>query len=1173
MKLPSKLSLKTQMVLTALFSSGLALALAIALVMFYQWRTGRAHRLEELQLAAELTGTNSAAAEIFDDGAGGAKVLESLRVHREIQSAVLYRADGTVLATYPQSRVADSQERIVSPERQMVRWSRSELMLYTPVVADRRRIGGLTLKENLSDLNGETRRANILALALFAGTLLLIAALLMRVQRAVTAPIEALGRAARQIADEKNYCVRAEPSGPPELRQLGSDFNHMVEEIEIRDRALQKTQDWLEKRVAQRMEAFAQEAMERRKTEQRLRKSEELFRALSEAAPVGIVYQDQLKVIRHCNAAFLKMFGFTASDIEGQSVEKLLSVPQELQDAAGGSDEFTGRALNRSVRRKKKDGELIDVEVFRAPLYLDGEIQGKLAVYLDISRRVAAELEIRKREELFRTLSAAAPIGIFRSDAQGAWVFVNQRWSEMTGRSPQSALNFGWLEAVHPQDRDGIEKLWRAGVEMGMPINDETRLLAGDREATWVSWQSRPLYDPEGGLTGFVGVIEDISKRRSIEQRLTEAKLMAEQANTAKSQFLANVSHEIRTPMNGILGMTQLALETPLSPEQREYLTAVKSCAESLLEIIDEVLDFSKIEHGRMELEQIRFSPLDCAEQALQPVVFRAQQKGIQLEWDIQGDIPEYGIGDPTRLRQVLINLLSNAVKFTEEGSVRLSLECASRDEKQAQVRFAVSDTGVGIAEDSHKLIFEPFRQSDSSVTREYGGTGLGLSISSGLVRLMGTTITVESERGKGSEFSFELTLPIATTEEPEEKRKLQVLPRSRVLLVASSESVRRLVSWLLGRWGLELDDAGSCEKAMELLERGAGPGSPYVVAIVDQALQSGSGYEVVKQIRKLYGDKVAVLMLSGTPSLAGDVRSDYYNVFRILGKPVRRQALWESLSAILQPEGTDSKPRPLERSAARAQPRNILVVEDNAINQKLAARLLEKSGHKVSIANNGAEACELAEGTRFDLIFMDLQMPVMGGIETTKKIREGELKTGRHVPIVAMTAHAASQDEERCIAAGMDGFLTKPIERESVLQMIERMTSNRQTNEKTREAGVAQAMRSSWDVPELLQRVDGDAAFMREIVTLFRDDCGRTLSEMQSAQEQNDFPSISRLAHRLKGMARNVVLVDVGEAAAAVEVAAGQREAELPGALVRLGQALDDAMREVDTILAEVKT
>ena len=564
------------------------------------------------------------------------------------------------------------------------------------------------------------------------------------------------------------------PLEGPELGQLGSAFDHMLEIIESRDQELRDARDLLEARVGERTMALEQEIAERQRAQLHLQESEELFRALNEAAPVGIVSGTNDGIIRLSNPAFRKMFGYTQEELAGESLSDLVLTPAMREGWIPVNQLLqSGRAVHYAVKRRRKDGREIDVEVFGAPLKLEGRVQGFLAIYVDISERVGAEKTIRESEELFRLLSSAAPIGIFRADREGRWVYVNQRWSEMSGRAAETALGYGWLEAVHPEDREATERLWKTAAEMGMELQDETRFLTPDGNTNWVYWGSRALHGPDGSLIGYVGVIEDITKRRSAEQRLLEAKQAAESANEAKSQFLANMSHEIRTPMNGILGMTELALETPLNGQQREYLEMVKGCAESLLEIIEDILDFSKIETGKTELEQVSFSILDCVENALQPVTMRAQEKGLELEWSVRGDVPETVQGDPTRLRQVLINLLGNAVKFTDAGEVSLGIECLKRSEEEAEIRFEVRDTGVGIPAEYYSKIFDAFQQCDTSVTRQHGGTGLGLSISARIVRMMGGEIQVESRAGEGSCFFFTIKLKTAESAEKTMRKRI----------------------------------------------------------------------------------------------------------------------------------------------------------------------------------------------------------------------------------------------------------------------------------------------------------------------------------------------------------------------------------------------------------------
>jgi PAS domain S-box-containing protein len=826
------------------------------------------------------------------------------------------------------------------------------------------------------------------------------------------------------------------------------------------------------------------------------------------------------------------------------------------------------------LKRRRKDGKEIDVDAFGAPLQLGGERKGFLAIYVDISERMEAEKAIRESEELFRTLSSAAPIGIFRADREGRWVYVNQRWSEMTGRAAETALGYGWLEAVHPKDREATERLWKTAAEMEMELQDETRFLTPDGNINWVYWGSRALHGPDGSLIGYVGVIEDISKRRAAEQRLLEAKQSAESANEAKSQFLANMSHEIRTPMNGILGMTELALETPLSIQQREYLEMVKGCAESLLEIIEDILDFSKIENGKAELDHVPFSILECVENALQPVTMRAQQKGLELEWSVRGDLPERVRGDPIRLRQILINLLGNAVKFTEAGEVSLGLECLKRSEEEAEIRFEVRDTGVGIPAEHHSKIFDAFQQCDTSVTRQFGGTGLGLSISARIVRMMGGEIQVESAAGKGSRFFFTVKLKMAESAERADEEE-EKLPRVKVLVVEERKSSQELLVWLMSRWGLEVEVAESVEEARASLARQKEEHEPYRVVLINPNLHGADGYDVAREIRaNAPRETTAILMMSSAASILEDARAAECGVFRRLRKPLRRRVLWESLRAALTQEKPETPPFIQPQANAAGGHFRILLVEDNAVNQKLAMRLLEKMGHQVALANNGAEACEALCTARYDIVLMDLQMPVMGGLEATCKIRERELLSGQHVPIVAMTAHAAEQDEKRCLEAGMDGYLTKPIRREVLRKEIDRaVTQNGPAENCGEPAPHSELSEAEWNVRELLERLEGDQDFLRELLQIFRADSATSLMKVREALALKDLAEVSRAAHTLKGMLKNLSMNAAAEVAAALETAArnGAR-AEAETLLERLDRSLAGIMPEVETHLAEVR-
>ncbi len=1159
--------------LLTMVSSSIGLVFVLFMGLVYYEHFAREHKVEELQSAADLIGTNSTAALVFGDNVEGARVLQALRTRKHIRRGVLFLTDGSVFAEYKRADYRSRDTVEAAEKGEGISWASDCLRLVGPIRLEGREIGKLYLEAGLNDLREERWHTSILAIPVLGATLLLVYFLTLIQQRSIVEPIRQLSSVAARVAEEKNYAIRGPSLQGPELGQLGGAFDHMLEVIESRDQALREARDQLEARVRERTLNLELEIAERQHTQFLLKESEELFRALNEAAPVGIAAEADDRIVLS-NPAFREMFGYAEEELTGKSLNDLVLTPAMLESGVSMSKLVrSGRVVHRTVKRKRKGGKEIDVEVFGAPLNLEGRGQGFLAIYVDISKRVEAEKSIRESEELFRLLSSAAPIGIFRADPEGRWVYVNQRWSEMTGRAAESALGYGWLEAVHPEERKQTERLWKTATEMGIELQDETRFLTPEGNTNWVYWGSRALHGPDGSLIGFVGVIEDITKRRSSEQRLLEAKQAAESANEAKSQFLANMSHEIRTPMNGILGMTELTLETPLSGQQREYLEMVRSCAESLLEIIEDVLDFSKIETGKAELESVPFAILDCVENALQPVTVRAQQKGVELGWLVNGELPEMVQGDPTRLRQILINLLGNAVKFTEEGEVSLGVECLNRGEEKVEIRFEVRDTGMGIPAESHSVIFEAFQQSDASVTRQFGGTGLGLSISAKLVRMMGGEIELESTEGKGSRFYFTIKLKTVTDGERGNGEQSK-LPRVKILVVEERKEDWELLVWLMTRWGLDVEVAGGVEEARDLLARQKEKNQPYRVVLLDENLRGADGYEVARGIRVAAPcETTAILMMSSAPTMLEDPRAVGCGIFRQLGKPLRRRALWESLHAALMPgemETRKSTEQEIQVAGRRCQ---ILLVEDNIVNQKLGVRLLEKMGHQVEVANNGEEACEVLHAARFDLVLMDLQMPVMGGLEATRKIRESEEQSGGHVPILAMTAHAAAQDEKRCLEAGMDGYVTKPIRREVLRKEIDRVTAPCASAEaRGGSPGRSACSEKEWNIKELLERLEGDQDFLKELLQIFRDDSKANLLKAREALSRGDLVELSRAGHTLKGMLRNLSMNEAAGTAGALETAArlgarGQAEEHLE----QLEQSLAGIMPEVEAHLAEV--
>jgi PAS domain S-box-containing protein len=715
----------------------------------------------------------------------------------------------------------------------------------------------------------------------------------------------------------------------------------------------------------------------------------------------------------------------------------------------------TGWWRGETEFRNFRTGQAIDTDssVFIVRHPETGEPLCEATITRDITERKRQEEELRRtRSQLLEQLQEMdhlykmAPVGLELLDRDLRVLRINERLAANSGIPVHDQIGRTLWETVPqmaPQVALTVERVFASGEPLlDLPTHGVVPADPTNPRDWLVSFYPVKSSD---GVTRYVGgVIQDITGMKKVEAELRQAKENAETANRAKSEFLANMSHEIRTPLNGVIGMTDLALDTVLTAEQRDCLETAKLSAASLLTVINDILDYSKIEAGRVDLEAIAFNLPDCAEEALKTFALRADERGLELLCDIAAQVPEIVEGDPGRLRQILLNLVSNSIKFTHHGEVTLKVEIEHQEGDTIIVRFTVADTGIGIPAEKQHAIFSPFTQADTSTTRKYGGTGLGLTISARMAEMMGGRIWLESEPGEGTQFHFTVRLKVLD-QQPQSGPvvPLETLHGRRILVVDDNRTNRQVLQGMLTRWDAQTTCVEDAEVALSELIAAAENGQPYQLVLADMRMPGMDGFGLVEQMRMSPElSSVAVIMLTSAGHRGDLERCRQLGILSYLHKPVRKREL---LAAILTALGEHQTAAP---AAALKQPDRplparrlqILLAEDNRINQIVATRMVEKMGHSVVIAENGHLVLERLATQYFDLVLMDVQMPEMDGLTATRRIRETEKETQRHLPIIAMTAHAMKGDRDRCLEAGMDEYVAKPINRQDLEQALKKI-------------------------------------------------------------------------------------------------------------------------------------
>ena len=845
------------------------------------------------------------------------------------------------------------------------------------------------------------------------------------------------------------------------------------------------------------------------------------FESLANSLPISLLIKDAEGRRLFANRAYLKLRGISRDELVGKRDEDLF--PPAIAKTYREDDRQvleSGKSLHDVERTRDTTGRTRWIERVKSPI-IDprGQIIGLQLLFWDVTERVRAEKMLDRERHFLNMLLENIPDSIYFKDTDSRFLRVSRAMAKKFGLGDEGQVvgrtdaDIFTREHAHAAREDEL-KIIRTGEPLVDRLERETW---PDRDDTWCISTKMPLRDKKGKIIGTFGITRDVSELKASQDALRTALEAAAEANRAKSDFLANMSHEIRTPMNAVIGMTELLRQTELTREQREYVDLVSQSAESLLGLLNDILDFSKIEARKLELERIPFSLRDTVGKSGQTLTLRAAEKGLEIACRIAPDIPDRLIGDPGRIRQILINLISNAIKFTERGEVAVDVSVAEQDMgDQLWLDFSVRDTGIGIPAEKQAAVLEAFTQVDASTTRRYGGTGLGLTISKQLVELMGGSLRLESEPGTGTTFFFTIRLDPAPEQGSDPARELEAFHELPVLVVDDNETNRRILWEILSSWHFRPAVVADGPQAIREIRQAAERGTPYRLVLLDCMMPGMDGFEVASAIHDTCEAADARMIMLSSGGRGGDVaRCQELGIARYMTKPVVQSELLEAVLCVME-LGRDAGAEPAQAELSHCPPMKVLVAEDGLTNQQVAMGLLKAAGHHPVLAGDGEEAVRRWAQESFDLILMDMHMPNMDGLEATAEIRRREADSGAHVPIIALTAAAMPEDAQACREAGMDDYLAKPIHPEPLQRMMAKYAPQGPEGPSPDASDGA-----VFDAAAAAERIAGGDAGVRRLASVFIPECDALLDAIETHLASGNAEEVRRAAHTLKGSAR----------------------------------------------------